>query len=115
MKSWLLHVKYICWYIFHMIKIKQYTFIDIHKLKTTADFLFYLYIFLFFPITTLIFLTWPLFYTFKLSKIWAIFSIWIVVFGLEFIWYTFMASENNLYNGLFNFLISVLVFCIFFG
>lgn len=107
-------VKYILFYLLQMFKSSNYALIEFNKLKTDEDWYYYLWIFLFLPIACLVIFTVPMFFSFRIKNslyfTLAIASIIIV----EYILYTWLASQADLTNGLYNGTITILLFLIFF-
>jgi hypothetical protein len=106
--------KYILFYLFLMLKNGNYTFIKVNQLQTFEDWIYYLWLFLFMPVLSGIFLTAPIFFSFKLKYKGTQILILLILFIIEYFGYTYIASPSNYWNGLFNILLGVLIFLFFF-
>lgn len=107
-------MKYLLFYIFLMLKNENYTLIRINDLKTSDDWFYYLWIFLFMPCLVSIFFSAPIYFSFRIKKF-PIFVFLIgVIFLAEYFLYTYFASQTDLINGVYNGVISVLLFVLFF-
>ena len=91
-----------------MFKNDNYALIQISELKSFEDFFYYLWIFLFFPIFTFSILSLPIKIALEKPKkvAWPFFIILII----EFVCYTYLASQTNYLNGFLNLLVSVFIF-----
>lgn len=106
--------KYLVFYIFMMFKNQDYTLNSIFKLKTFVDWLYYLYLFLSLPIAYCMLFIVMLHYALTAKKKWICISILIVIFGMEYLIYTSLASSSNYFNGLYNAIIGAAVLWLFF-
>src|SRR5689334_3137537 len=94
--------KYIVLYVFMMIKNNNYALIRISELKTVEDWFYYLWIFLFLPVVSMSIFSVPLYFSFKVkSSVYFTIAIIGVLVG-EFFIYTWLASQANLMNGIYN-------------
>lgn len=107
-------VKYLVFYIFMMFRNNNYTLIEIDELKSGGALVYYLSIFLYLPIFCTILFSAPICYSFKVKYL-AYFLI-IIAFTLiaEYLFYTWAASQSDLINGLYNGIISLIFFILFF-
>lgn len=107
-------VKYILFYVLKMFKSSNYAVIGFRELKSNEDWFYYLWIFLFLPIACFLIFTAPLFFTFRIKNpiyfTLAILSLIIV----EYLLYTWLASQASLINGVYNGILTVLVLLLFF-
>lgn len=107
-------VKYIIFYVLQMFKNDNYTLLGFSDLKTGEDWFYYLWLFLFLPIVSFIIFTLPMYFSFK-AKNGVYFTIIIaVILIVEYILYTGLASQSDLTNGIYNGVISLLLFLLFF-
>lgn len=106
--------KYIVFYVFMMIKNNNYALIRISELKTGEDWFYYLWMFLFLPLVAMLIFSVPLYLSFK-AKSSVYFTVAVIaVFVAEFFIYTWLASQANLMNGIYNGIISVVFLMLFF-
>lgn len=106
--------KYLVFYLFKMFKGNNFAFIHLSNIKTADDFFYYLLTFLSLPIIFIILLALPMYYSMK-SKTLHHFAIKMALILLsEYAVYTFIASPSNLLDGVFNGLISITLFTLFF-
>lgn len=106
--------KYLVFYIFMMFKNQDYTLISIFKLKTFVGWLYYLYLFLSLPIAYSMLFIVMLHYAITAKNLWKCISVLTVIFGLEYVVYTAMASSSNYFTGLYNAVLSAGVLWLFF-
>lgn len=107
-------LKYTVFYILMMFKNKNYALIMVNDLKTKEDLFIYLWMFLFFPIVCMILFSIPMFYSFK-AKAFIYFVLAIIAILLaEYFIYTYLASQTDLMNGVYNGIISILFLVFFF-
>ena len=103
-------IKYFVFYVFMMFKNSNYTLIEIGDLNSFGDVFYYLWIFLFLPIVCFILFSGLIYYSFSKRNL----NIFILLnAGLliaEYIVYTYLASQLNWYNGIFNAIISLVCF-----
>ena len=92
--------KYFLFYVVLMFKNQNYTLIQIDELHSVEDLIYYLLTFLFLPIFTFSVLSYPLKLT--LEKPRKLFWVLFVLLGLEYILYTFLASQTDYLNGVLN-------------
>lgn len=100
-------VKYIAFYLLMMFKTKNYALIALSDLKTGEDWFYYLWIFLFLPVVCMLVFSAPMYYAFKVKCIFYFAIIIITVLILEYLFYTWSASQTNLVNGVYNGIISL--------
>lgn len=106
--------KYLIFYIFMMFKNSNFALIDVFELKTLEDLFYYLWTFLFLPTLISVILLVPLNYSFKIKNgLYFLLMINLVLIAEYFI-YTFLASQMNLWNGIYNAVISLLFLGLFF-
>lgn len=107
-------VKYVIFYIFMMFKNDNYFLLKVFELKKFQDIVFYLLIFLMMPLIYCILFLFPLYYSFKLGPLYLLLILFLV-FALEYIVYTLLASPSDYYNGIINLLIGIVLYLIMFG
>ena len=107
-------LKYFVFYVFMMFKNSNYALIEIGDLNSFENVFYYLWIFLFFPIVCFALFSVPIYYSFSKRNLNIFILISVGVLIAEYIVYTFLASTTNLFNGMFNAIISLLCFPIIF-
>ena len=92
----------------------NYALVSISNLKTFQDFLYYLIIFLTLPIVFSVLLLFPINYVLKVKNPYLfVFSITgILIF--EYFLYTYLASQANFWNGIYNGVLSIILLALFF-
>lgn len=107
-------VKYIAFYVFKMFESNNFAFLKVYEIKTGEDLFYYLWIFLFLPVVAMFIFTAPMYFSFKSKN--AIYFALIIgaILIVEYLGYTFLASTSDLINGLYNGIISLLFFFLFF-
>lgn len=107
-------LKYLVFYLFLMFKNHDFTFLHIGELKNFQDWFYYLWLLLFFPIANTILFSLPISYAFKAKK--AIYFLLFIssVFVAEYLFYTYLASQSDLLNGLYCGIIGLPLFVLFF-
>ena len=109
-----LFIKYLFFYIFMMFKNENYTLVALGNLETFQDVFYYSFIFLSLPVINSFVLSLPLYYTFKIKNT-LYFSLAILsILTIEYLIYTYLASQTNLWNGVYNGIISLLFLSLFF-
>lgn len=107
-------VKYLFFYIFMMFNNNNYALISINELDSFEDVFYYLIIFMSLPVVFSIFLSVPLYNSFRIKKfVYFILAI-SMIFIVEYLIYTYLASQANYFNGLYNGIISLMIFGFFF-
>jgi len=107
-------IKYTAFYILLMLLNNNYSFIRIDKLRNVSDIFYYLFLFLFLPISMCLLFIAPLYFSFKLKNLFSFAIIFIAILLLEYFLYTYLASQTNALNGFYNMLISTVIFAVFF-
>ena len=107
-------LKYFVFYVFMMFKNSNYALIEIGDLNSFGDVFYYLWIFLFLPIVCFVIFFAPIYYSFSKRNLNVFLLINIGVLLAEYIIYTYFASQLNLFNGMFNAIISLLCFPLIF-
>lgn len=106
-------IKYFTFYLFMMFKNDNFYLIN-PGIRDGADLFYYLWLFLSFPIVVSILFSVPIYYSFKLKKLIYFILIGIIILSIEYYAYTYFASQLNLWNGIYNIIISIILFIIFF-
>jgi len=107
-------IKYFVFYILMMFKNKDYTLIDITSLKSGQDIFMYLWLFLFLPVVMIILFSVPIYFALKLGRLIILILILTGFLIAEYFVYTYFASQTNSMNGIYNGIISLILFLIFF-
>jgi len=107
-------IKYIIFYVFIMFKNQNYALIRLNDLKNGQDVFYYLWIFLFLPILFIILFSVPLYFSFKIKNIKYLLILLIAILVLEYMIYTYLASPSDLINGIYNGVISIMFYFLFF-
>ena len=106
--------KYIGFYVFMMFKTGNYAFIKIYEIQNGEDLFYYLWIFLFLPVVSILIFSVPMYFSFKVKS----FVYYVLIIGAilvaEYFLYTSLASQSNLMNGIYNGIISILFLALFF-
>jgi len=106
--------KYFVLYVLLMLKNNNYVLLKINEIKNEEDLFYYLWLFLFLPIVSMILFSTPLYFSFKVK---GIFSFLLIIFGvliLEYISYTWLASQSDFTNGFYNGIICVILILVLF-
>lgn len=107
-------LKYFLFYIFMMFKNDNYALINIGNLHTGQDIFYYLFLFLSLPVIISIVFTIPLYFSFKVNNVTGFVLLLIAIFGLEYLFYTYLASTSDMLNGLYNLIIGLILFVLFY-
>ena len=107
-------LKYFVFYVFMMFKNSNYALIEIGDLNSFGDGFYYLWIFLFLPIFCFALFCSPIYYSFskRSPNIFILINVGVLI--AEYIVYTYLASQSNWFNGMFNAIISLLCFPLIF-
>lgn len=107
-------IKYLTLYILLMFKDNNYKILEISNIKNGADLFYYLWVILFLPLISIAIFSFPLIYSFRLRQPLYFSIIIMLLLGLEYVFYTYFASQANLMNGVYNLGLSLLFLFIFF-
>jgi hypothetical protein len=107
-------IKYMLFYILRMFKIHDFTLLEINQLRNAQDVFYYLWIFLFMPVVCIIILAAPMYFVFRIKNGFLFLLLIYLILIIEYILYTYFASQSNLTNGLYNGLISILILILFY-
>ena len=103
-------LKYFVFYVFMMFKNQNYALIEIGDLNSFGDVFYYLWIFLFLPIVCFALFSVPIYYSFSKRNLNIFMLVSAGILIAEYVVYTYLASQSNWYNGIFNAIISVVCF-----
>ncbi len=107
-------VKYLFFYIFMMFKNENYALVSFGQLESFQDVFYFLFIFLSLPIINSFVLSLPLYNVFKIKNIYYFSIAVLLILAIEYILYTYLASQADLWNGIYNGIISLLFLSLFF-
>jgi hypothetical protein len=107
-------LKYFLFYILMMFKNDNHALISIDELYTAQDIFYYLFLFLSLPVIMSIIFTVPLYFSFKVNNVTGFILLLMVIFGVEYLLYTYLASQLDMLNGLYNATIGLIVFITFY-
>ena len=103
-------LKYFVFYVFMMFKNSNYALIKIGELKSIEDVFYYIFLFSFLPIVCFALFSAPIFYSFSKRNLNVFILVNTAILITEFVIYTYLASQSNWYNGMFNAIISLFCF-----
>jgi|SRR5690554_430994 len=107
-------VKYCVFYFFLIIKDENYKLLKISSYKKVEDVLYLLLIYLPLPLICSIIFIFPFNYILKSKSYLIALVVFILFLLIEYFIYTSLASQLNLKNGLYNGLISLIIFVLMF-
>lgn len=107
-------LKYVLFYLLMMVKNNNYTFLKINEIENGEDLFMYLYTFLSLPFIFIVLLTLPLYYSLKVRKTTLFFILLVGSFCIEYFVYTYLASQLDYMNGIYNALIGLALFFVFY-
>jgi hypothetical protein len=116
-KNILLYIllKYLLFFVFAMFMTNNFKLLRFYNLRTGEDWFYYLWLILFFPILSMIFFSAPIYFSFRLKNIVYFILAIMAIIVAEYFVYVFFTSERHLnMKGVYNGIISLLVFYIFF-
>lgn len=97
-----------------MFKNKDYSLIQIGSLKNSQDVVYYLFIFLFLPVLSIMLFSIPIYFILRLRNAIVFFLLISLVLIAEYFVYTYFASQADRMNGIYNGIVSLLLLGIFF-
>ncbi len=106
--------KYLGFYVFIMFKNNNYALLKINTIKNGGDLFYYLWLFLFLPIISILIFLVPMYFSFKAKNPIYFTLIIAAILVIEYFLYTSLASQSNLMNGIYNGIISILFLTLFF-
>lgn len=104
-----MYLKYFLFYILMMFKNDNYALISVENLKTFQDIFYYLFMFLSLPTLFTIVLIVPIYYIFKLKNLYIFYSLIFILLSIEYLIYTYLASQLDYLNGVYLVIISMSV------
>lgn len=108
-------VKYIVFYVFLMIKDSNYDLLKTGNFKSGQDILYHILLFAPLPLISTIIFTIPLYYSFKIKNLIVFTGVFLLYLILEYLIYTYLTSQKSVdVNGVYNALISIIVFSLMF-
>lgn len=108
-------LKYLVLYLFLMVKNSNYKILKPSNYSSLEDISYYLLLFLPLPIIMLLVFSVPIYYSLKSEKTLFFTGVFVLFLVLEYFIYTHLTSQQHIdKNGLFNALISLLVFTVVF-
>lgn len=109
-----LFVKHLAFYLFLMLKNGNYQLLEVGTLKNGEDWFYYLWLILFLPVISFLVFSAPIYFSFKVDKAHYFLLIIGGVLTVEYFAYTYLASQADPINGLYNGVISILFLLLFF-
>lgn len=106
--------KYLVFYILLMFKNENYALVSLDELNSFQDVFYYLVIFLTLPIVFSILLLLPIYKILKLRNLYYFIGAIIGLLIFEYFVYTYLASQSNFWNGIYNGMLTILFFGLFF-
>ncbi len=107
-------VKYVLFYILMMFKNNDFSLIQLNRLRNSGDLFYYCWTFLFYPILCIVLFSLPIYYAIKSKKIIYFIPLLSLVLVTEYTIYTYLDSQLDLMNGVYNGGISLVVFILVF-
>lgn len=107
-------LKYVAFYVLMMFKNNDFYLFEINSIGNGEDLFYYLWMFLFLPVACMIIFSAPLYFSFKVSHVVYFLLIAGAYLVVEYFIYTYLASQADLTNGIYNGIISVIFFLLFF-
>jgi hypothetical protein len=107
-------VKYVAFYILLMFKNDNYALLKVNEIQNGEDLFYHLWLFLFLPVVCMLIFSVPLYFSLRVKK-WAYLALIITAILIaEYFLYTWLASQTNLINGVYNGIFSLLFLLLFF-
>ena len=97
-----------------MFKSGNYALVEFGNLKTIEDWLYYLLIFLFIPIVCVVIFIALMYFSFRMKNSFYFILIILAILAIEYALYTWLASQADLTNGIYNGVLTILLFILFF-
>jgi hypothetical protein len=107
-------IKYVALYVLMMFKNNNYAFLEVSNIKSGQDLFYYLWMFLFLPMVNMILFSAPLYYSLKTNSVLYFLLIIAGYLVAEYFVYTYLASQKDLTNGVYNGIISIAFLLLFF-
>jgi hypothetical protein len=106
--------KYLVFYLLLMVKQSNFALLEVTNINNKDDLLYYLWLFLFLPVTCTLFYSIPIYASFKAKNIYLSLIVFCLILITEYLFYTWMASQSDFLNGAYNSLVGIAVFYLFF-
>lgn len=103
-------IKYLTFYLLLAFKNGNFLFLELSNMK----YFMYWWMLLFMPISCSLLFVLPIYSVFLLKNLLLRIIILFAVFVAEYFFYTYMASQLDLYNGLYSGILSIIFFILFF-
>ncbi|MGY0427012.1 MAG: hypothetical protein ACWIPI_09345 [Polaribacter sp.] len=98
-----------------MIKDSNYELLKISNFKSGQDILYHILLFAPLPLISTVIFTIPLYYSFKIKNLIVFIGVFLLYLILEYLIYTYLTSQKPVdVNGVYNVLISIIVFSLMF-
>lgn len=107
-------LKYLLFYIFLMFKNNDFRLLKVNNLKSGEDWFYYLWLILFMPILNILLFSLPLYLILKVRNCIYFTFFLALILAADFFLYTYLVSQTDVIKGLYNCIISLLLFLIFF-
>jgi hypothetical protein len=107
--------KYLIFYIFMMFKNKNYNLVRIDNLKSVENWFYYLFQILSLPVMMIILFSAPIYFSFRIKNAVIFGIINILILFAEYLLYTYSESQLDLFNGVYNAIMSLMIFYLFFS
>lgn len=107
-------VKYMAFYILLMLKNNNYALLKVNEIQNGEDLFYYLWIFLFLPVVCMFIFSIPIYFSLRVKKLTYFTLIIAAILIAEYFLYTWLASQTNLINGVYNGILSLLFLLLFF-
>ncbi|MBE0393814.1 hypothetical protein BJQ96_03687 [Flavobacterium sp. PL0002] len=104
--------KYIAFYVFLMFKRNDFSMLEANDIGNKL--LYFLLMMLPLSIVSMLLFLWPIIYSFKMKNLICFIFIINLVLLIEYLVYTYLASQSNLWNGIYLTIISLLFLGLFF-
>jgi len=108
-------LKYLIFYVFMMFRNNNFYLVN-PGIRDGADLFYYLWIFLSLPVFISVLFSPPIYYSFRIRMKKTIYFVLIniIVLIAEYFIYTSFASQLNSWNGIYNAIIGIIIFILFF-
>ncbi|KFF15715.1 hypothetical protein IW22_23620 [Chryseobacterium sp. JM1] len=106
-------IKYLLFYIFMMFKNNDYYLIN-PGIRDSTDLFYYLWSFLSFPVLISILFSMPIYFSFNIKRLVHFILVNILFLIIEYLLYTYFISQLDLMNGIYNGIIGIILFGVFF-
>lgn len=108
-------LKYLLFYVFIMFKNNDFRLLHFYNLKTGEDWFYYLWLVLFMPVVSMILFSAPIYFSFRLKNVVYFILAIAAIIVAEYFVYVFFNSERHIdMYGVYNGIISLLLFLLFF-